>query len=237
MRNIIILFALLLVYFFLGNNIISLTIPDEVFYVQTAKEMSQRGEWVTPYLFGQPQFEKPILTYDFLHLAALGGGGFTPFSMRFFPAFFAALGVFAIYSLGLFGFSDRRKAWFAALVLMSSFLYLGMGRTVFTDMIFSVFITMALVAFYWGYVRPLKRRWAFILFFAFCALAVLTKGPLGFLIPFAAVIGFLLIKGEIAVVMRRLPLRKWVLRPSWSTLTQKRFRQIMILRTGCILSL
>ncbi|MBF0122574.1 MAG: glycosyltransferase family 39 protein [Candidatus Omnitrophica bacterium] len=201
MRKIVILLLLLVVFFFLGNHIVSLTNPDEVFYVQTAKEMAERGTWSTPYLFGQPQFEKPILTYDFLRLSALVGG-FTPFSMRFFPALFGALGVLAIYVLGILGFPDRRKAWLGALVLMSSFFYLGMGRVVFSDMIFSAFITLALVVFYWGYVTQQHRRWAFVLFYVFCALAVLTKGPIGFLIPFTAIILFLAIKGQLDVIMR-----------------------------------
>jgi 4-amino-4-deoxy-L-arabinose transferase-like glycosyltransferase len=37
--------------------------PDEPFYAMTTREMVQSGDWVTPRLFGEPQFEKPILFY------------------------------------------------------------------------------------------------------------------------------------------------------------------------------
>ena len=49
--------------FFFQAGKLALTDPDETFYAQTAKEMLARGEWTTPYLYGKPQFEKPILFY------------------------------------------------------------------------------------------------------------------------------------------------------------------------------
>ena len=49
-------------YFFQLDKI-ALTDPDETFYAQTAKEMVQKGEWLTPTLYGKPQFEKPVLFY------------------------------------------------------------------------------------------------------------------------------------------------------------------------------
>ena len=54
-------FSFYLFFFRLGG--IALTDPDETFYAQTAKEMLNRGEWLTPYLYDKPQFEKPILFY------------------------------------------------------------------------------------------------------------------------------------------------------------------------------
>src|SRR5207248_3465130 len=60
------LFVLLLVCFVafwwrLGT--LGLIDPDEPFYAQTAREMIQTGDWLTPRIFGAPQFEKPILYY------------------------------------------------------------------------------------------------------------------------------------------------------------------------------
>ena len=37
--------------------------PDEPRYVWIARAMAQTGDWVTPRLYGQPWFEKPILYY------------------------------------------------------------------------------------------------------------------------------------------------------------------------------
>src|SRR5580704_2842398 len=37
--------------------------PDEPRYVDIARAMATSGDWVTPRLYGQPWFEKPVLYY------------------------------------------------------------------------------------------------------------------------------------------------------------------------------
>ena len=190
-KNLIILVVLSYFFFMFGNSLLSLTGPDEVFYTQTAKEMAQQKTWMTPILFGQPQFEKPVLTYWLLRIGFFFFG-VTSFGARFFPAFFAMLGVLAVYWLGFVGFRDEKKAFISSLVLMSGGLYIGLARTVFTDMIFSVLILFSLASFFWGYVREKRKTEGMLFFFIFSGLAVLAKGPLGLLIPFLAVVFFLL---------------------------------------------
>jgi len=200
----LVLILLVLGYFFLvlGNGILSLTNPDEVFYVQSAKEMAQQHTWITPYLFGQPQFEKPVLTYWFLRLSFLIFG-ISNFGVRFFPAVFGISGVLSVYFLGWYGFKDEKKAFLSALVLMTGVVYIGLARTVYTDMIFSIFILLSLVSFYWGYTSDNKKTPGILLFFAFSGLAVLTKGPLGLLIPFLTVAAFLLIEKNLKFIFCR----------------------------------
>jgi hypothetical protein len=193
-----ILILVVVSYFILmfGNGILSLTNPDEVFYVQTTKEMIQQKTWITPYLFGQPQFEKPILLYWFLRMS-MGVFGDTSFAGRFPAAFIAIVGIIAVYLLAFIGYKDARKAFLAGLVMLSCGFYIGLSRSVFTDMIFSIFILFALTSFYWGYVFTSRRRWGIILFFAFSAFAVLAKGPLGLIIPLLIVLTFLWIKNDL----------------------------------------
>ncbi|MDD4954959.1 MAG: glycosyltransferase family 39 protein [Candidatus Omnitrophica bacterium] len=193
LKPVLILAVLSGLLFLLGNNIISLTNDNEVFYAQTAKEMVQQHTWSTPYLFGKPQFEKPIFTYWMLKLAFVMFG-INSFSARLFPAIFAIFGVLAVYSLGLAGFKDRGKAFLSAVILMSSGMYIGLAKTVFTDMFFSVFIIMTFTFFYFAYVNENKKRLGLLLSAVCMGLAVLTKGPLGILIPFLAVIVFLAVK-------------------------------------------
>ena len=104
LRHILILFVLSYFFLIFGNGLMSLTNPDEVFYAQTAKEMSQHRSWLTPYLFGAPQFEKPVLLY---WLVRVGSALFENpnFAARFFPALFGCLGVIAVYLLALHGIS------------------------------------------------------------------------------------------------------------------------------------
>ena len=196
LKRISILFLICYALFLLGNNFFSLSDPDEVFYSLTAKEMAAKNEWMTPLIFGQPQFEKPPLTYWLLE-TAFKTGGVSPVTARFFPAVFATLGVMAIYFLGLMGFKDERKAFLSAVVLATSAFFVGMGKTVFTDMIFTVFILCAFTMFVWGFTNRRRQGISFIGFYVFCALATLTKSPLGLLIPQIAVILFLLYQRQI----------------------------------------
>lgn len=182
-----------------GNGIMSLTNPDEVFYVQTAKEMADRHEWFTPFLFDHPQFEKPIMLYWLLRVA-FEFLGITSFSARLFPAIFGAIGVVAMYLLGLLGFGCERKAFASALVLASSLMYVGLARTVFTDIIFAVLILLSLLSFYWGYSRKTRLTAGVFISFAFAGLATLTKGPLGLLLPFLTAAVFLLVKKETRII-------------------------------------
>jgi 4-amino-4-deoxy-L-arabinose transferase-like glycosyltransferase len=201
-RNTIILFILSFLLFLWGNNLVSLTNPDEVFYAQTAKEMVQHKTWLVPYLFNYPQFEKPIFIYWLLRLGFILFG-VNNFAVRFFPAIFAVLGVIAVYAFCLKAFKEGKKAFICAFFLLSSAFYMGLAKTVFTDMIFSVFILLSLTAFFSGYLDRSKKTVGVILFFVFSALAVLTKGPLGFLIPFSVIFLFLLLKKEIKFLFCR----------------------------------
>ena len=51
----------------------------------------------------------------------------------------------------------------------SSLIVIGLARTVFTDLIFSIFILLALLSFYWGYVFEKRKAAGICLFFIFSA--------------------------------------------------------------------
>lgn len=195
LRPILLLILFSYLMFMFGNSILSLTNPDEVFYSLTAKEMIQHNSWATPYLFDQPQFEKPIFIYWLLRIAFIFFG-ITSFAARFFPALFGIIGVVAVYLLAFLGFKDEKKAFLSGIIIMSSGLYIGLARTVFTDLIFTVFILLALLSFFWGYTHQKKKGLGLLLFFAFSAFAVLSKGPLGIIITLLTVILFLAFKKD-----------------------------------------
>ncbi|MBL8013693.1 MAG: glycosyltransferase family 39 protein, partial [Candidatus Omnitrophica bacterium] len=195
-RNILCIVVLSFVFFFAGNGIVGLSHPDEVFYAQTAKEMLQRHDWLVPYLFNGPNFEKPIFSY-WLFMIAFSTFGVNSFSARLFPSLFALVGVLAVYFLGKKAFQEEKKGLYAALILMSSLLWVGLGRTVFTDMFFTVWIELSLVSFYWGYLQPSRKTIGLVLFWLFAALGVLTKGLLGVLIPLEVAVLFLMLRKEL----------------------------------------
>ncbi|MBI3618072.1 MAG: glycosyltransferase family 39 protein [Candidatus Omnitrophica bacterium] len=197
-----ILMAAAYVLLMMGNGFVSLTHPDEVFYVQSAKEMIRHNSWMTPMIFDAPHFEKPIFFFWLLALN-IKLFGITPFVARFWPAFFAILGVAVTYWVAWMLFERKRLAFFSGLILASSFIYLALARAVLTDMVFSILVTATIVLLYAGYkYRASSDQW---LVFAGVAagFAVLTKGVLGIIFPTAAIVIFLLYKRDLAFLKRR----------------------------------
>jgi len=199
------LLALTAVVIFAGTHALPLTDPDEVFYAGTAKEMLESGSLLTPVLFGEPNFEKPPLAY-WLLMASFRAFGVHAASARLVPALFGLLGVLATY---LFArrFVPAGTAALAALLLATGMLYLGQSIALLTDMVFSVLIAVSLYAFYLWFA---SRRQAFLhLFGVALALAVLTKGPVGFVIALVAIVLFLRVAGDNAA------LRRFLVHPWW----------------------
>jgi len=184
------------VFLMMGNGAVALTHPDEVFYVQTAKEMIRHHSWATPYIFDAPQFEKPVFFY-WLLIGAFKLFGITPFTARFWPAFFGISGLLLTYAMSWLMFRCRRTALFAGLVLSTSFIYIALSRAVLTDMVFSVWVLAALTVFFWGYLHNGKKDLSLILFTVICAAAVMTKGLLGLCFPLGTVFFFLLARSDL----------------------------------------
>jgi len=186
-------------YFFLmfGNGIISMTHPDEVFYIQSAREMVAHKSWLTPMIFDEVQFEKPFFAFSLFALA-IKFFGLNPFVCRFFPALFGIIGLCATYWISWMMFRRRRLAFLSGIILGSSFIYLALSRAVLTDMIFSVLMMISLGFFYLSYTNPSQKLKGLIWCSIFLALSVLTKGLLGIVCPVAIILMFLFYKKDLS---------------------------------------
>lgn len=179
--------------------------PDEPFYALTAKEMLQHHSWLTPVLFGQPQFEKPILFY-WVIVACFRLFGITEFAARLGPCVAGILTVLVTYLWARIITKKSGVAFVSAAVLATGIECILLSHLVLTDMVFSLFVTAAFCSFTWGYACPEKRKIAWLCLFLFCALGFLTKGPLGVLLPFCGIVLFLTVSGELGL-LREMP---WV---------------------------
>ena len=94
----LILAGLALVVYFYGLTI-PLVGPDEPRYAQVAREMYERGDWVTPTLGGFTWFEKPALLY-WLEILSYKLFGVSEFSARFGSALFGLGTVASLWILG-----------------------------------------------------------------------------------------------------------------------------------------
>ncbi len=170
--------------------------PDEGRYAEIPREMAESGDYVTPRLNYVKYFEKPVLFY-WLQAGSIKLFGVNEWSLRLWTALFATFGCLAVYVAGR-RLYNRRAGWLAAGVLATTPLYDFLGGAITLDMTVSVLMTMALLAFLLGVREPpgTNRRWWLYGFYALCALAVLTKGLIGIVIPGMVIGAWILLLGE-----------------------------------------
>lgn len=94
------LFVLVIFVYFFGLTI-PLVGPDEPRYAQVAREMFERGDWITPTLGGFNWFEKPALLY-WLQIVSYNLFGISEFAARFGSAVFGLGTIFSLWILGRF---------------------------------------------------------------------------------------------------------------------------------------
>ncbi len=182
-----VLLAVAVLVCFTGNALLKITDPVESNYALTAMEMLQSGDYVSPRIFGNYWYDKPVLFYWEL-MAAFSLFGTTEFAARFFPSVFGLVGVVMAY-----GFAsrlyDKKTGFVAALVLVTSLEYFYLSHAVITDMTLFVFFSATLMLFYLAYSEGRPRLYYGA--YACAALAVLTKGPVGLVLPGLIIILFL----------------------------------------------
>jgi 4-amino-4-deoxy-L-arabinose transferase-like glycosyltransferase len=170
--------------------------PDEGRYAEIPREMIASGDWVTPRLDGVPYYEKPPLMY-WAVAACESLLGPSEWSVRLAPALLAIAGILMAYGAGrrLYG---RDAGFWSAIVLGTSLLYIAFVHLLGLDMAVSVLMSAALFCFIAGVREPpgRGRRLLFWGLYASAALATLTKGLVGFLIPGAVMFLWLLLIGQ-----------------------------------------
>src|ERR1700681_4094891 len=189
---------------FLPLNSPHLFDPDEGRYAEIPREMVASGDWVTPRLDGIKYFEKPALGY-WATAVAFEVFGQHAWSVRLWPALSGMLGLMLTFALGR-RLYDQRAALLAVLVQASALLYIAMARIATLDMGLSFDLQLAMTALALLVQQPrpgeAQSRRLPLLLGVGVALAVMSKGLVGILIPGAVAVLFMLIHRD-----WRLPLR------------------------------
>jgi 4-amino-4-deoxy-L-arabinose transferase-like glycosyltransferase len=150
--------------------------PDEGRYAEIAREMLARGEWVVPYLQGEPYLDKPPLLY-WLTMASFRVFGVRDWSARLAPALAIHATIFAVYWIGKRSVGERAAFW-GALLLGLAPGFVSMGRLLLLDGLLTCFTTVAVLAAFEA-LRRERFRWDWWLLSAMAGgLGVLTKGPI-----------------------------------------------------------
>ncbi len=191
--------------FFIGLGASRLWDDDEAKNATCAREMRGRGDWIVPTFNAKLRTDKPVLLY-WLMLGSYSLFGTTEFAARLPSALLAVGTSLLTYHLGRRLFRPEVGLW-AGLVLATSLMFSIDGRAATPDSTLVFCTTAALTAFAWniggskagcrvqgtGYSVLTTNLSTWLLIDAALAMGVLAKGPVGAVMPLAAIGLFLLL--------------------------------------------
>jgi len=194
-RNVL-LYLLLLSSFACFFNLWGRTIENKDYlrYAEVGREILARNDWLVLHHGDDLYADKPPLHFWKIAVSYLAFG-VNAFAARFPSAFFALAGVAATYVFARRILGDARKAFLAAMFLLSSYGYFWWARRTRIDMEFSTFFLLSLVLFHFAVKSPAPRRKGvlYALFWLVTGLAFLDKGPVAFMnltvaVPYAVIL-------------------------------------------------
>ena len=196
------LFTMFVIAFYMFGLTIPMVGPDEPRYAQVAREMFERGDWVTPTLGGFNWFEKPALLY-WLEIASYHIFGVSEFSARFGSALFGLGTIFSLWLFGRFAYDSapgsgvedsKRFADLLSMIAASTLGIIVFSRGASFDIILTFPMTASLVCFFiydsrerstnGGELRSLIWLGGF---YFFIGVSLLAKGLIGAVFPLAIV--------------------------------------------------
>ncbi|WP_413161581.1 ArnT family glycosyltransferase [Capilliphycus salinus ALCB114379] len=204
----------------------------EPLFAEAARQMLVTGDWITPYFNEVPRFDKPPLIY-WLMAIAYRVVGVNEWGVRL-PSAIAAffLTVFCFYILHFYVKNIKTNPqnypqnypqkiefhplpWIGAALIAFNPETIAWARIGVSDLLLNACMGSALFAFFRGYAEPKINKsnysisnysispWYFA-FYIFLALAVLTKGPIGCVLPLLIIGAFTVYLGNIQKVLREI---------------------------------
>lgn len=194
----------------------------EPLFAEAARQMTVTGDWITPYFNGVTRFDKPPLIY---WLMALGYHlvGVNSWGARIPSALTGTLLVGAVFwvcdrlvrstasdpDLAPEARYSRALPYLITAPLALNLQMIFFGRTGYSDMLLNLCFGGSLLSFFAGYTATDRRSrvWGYLGFWILMALGVLTKGPVGLVLPGGIVLAFLLVTRQLKNVLREMPWR------------------------------
>lgn len=196
---------------------------DETYFAEVAREMHQTGDWIVP------RFNRELFSHKPPIMFWLMAGGFRLFGVSEFvarlpAALFGLASVLLVHQLGI-RLHSRRAGFWGAVILATSLNFVVIARAAACDAELVFFCTLSIFLYVraaqkqiipgqleWG--EPTFRDWCAV--YGAMSLAVLTKGPIGLLLP-GCVLGLfrLLTPLPVEVPVRPLQAMQSALPSSW----------------------
>lgn len=146
--QIVLLIAIAIVVLFTNLGSARLWDRDEPRNAGCAREMMERGDWVTPMFNDELREQKPVLLY-WLIMSAYSVFGVSEFAARFWSAALAVATVLMTYSMGRRLHSHQAGFW-SALALATCLMFVVAGRAATPDSVLIFCCTAALTFFVHG---------------------------------------------------------------------------------------
>jgi 4-amino-4-deoxy-L-arabinose transferase-like glycosyltransferase len=184
-----------------------LVTPDEGRYAEVPREMVVTGDWVTPRLNGIKYFEKPALQY-WITAAAYSVFGIHEWTARLWPALSGFIGVLFIGYVGL-RLGGPQLGLYSAAVLGGSVWYVLNAHVLTLDAGVTFWMSVGLGSLFIAQrddaTAAQERGWM-LAAWAALALAVLSKGLIGVVLPGAALVIYTLLHRDTSVWRRLHPI-------------------------------
>ncbi|WP_414564507.1 MULTISPECIES: ArnT family glycosyltransferase [unclassified Anabaena] len=212
----------------LGN--VGLVDETEPLFAEASRQMFVTGDWITPFFNGETRFDKPALIY-WCQAIAYTIFGVNEWAVRL-PSAMAAWAVIGLTFYTLHWYFTQKDtleqvsrphrrystAAIAAAMLALNPEMIVWGRTGVSDMMLTGCMASALLCFYLGYASNVStqgqapqtrsifpHKW-YLAFYVLIAGAILSKGPVGIVLPGLIILAFLLYVGKFKEVF-------WEMRP------------------------
>jgi 4-amino-4-deoxy-L-arabinose transferase-like glycosyltransferase len=196
------LLAFCIVWFY-GLGARTLVPTDEGRYAEMAREMVTTNDWITPRLNGIKYFEKPPLQ-DWMNALTFKLFGLGEWQARLWTGLCGLLGIALVAHAGRRIFGER-VGFTAAVVLASSFFWAALGHINTLDMGLAGMMTLALCGLLLAQRNDAsareRRNWMLVCW-AGMALAVLSKGLIGIVLPGAVLVLYTVIARDWAIWKR-----------------------------------
>ncbi|MEW6068904.1 MAG: phosphatase PAP2 family protein [Nitrospirota bacterium] len=175
------------VLFFYRLDAFPFYIVDEARNAEAAREMLERSDFLVPTYNYELRTDKPPLHY-WVFILGYKLFGVSEFSSRAGSAIIGIATVLLVY-LFVLRLLGRKTALISALLLPTALYGFLIFRMAVPDPYLIFFSTLALFSFYLGIVNNAYKY--ILIFYVSLGLAVLTKGPVGFILPFGVASAFI----------------------------------------------
>lgn len=194
--------VLCFLFLLLGNSQLAVTDPVESNYALTAKEMVLSGDWISPQIYGTYWFDKPIFIYWMLCISYTLCG-FTDFASRLPGALFGTASVVlaAWYMLRRTG--RMTAALVVAAMTVTSLAVWAISHSIITDQMLFFFTSAAMFFAYIGLTEG--KKWYVVAAYVMAGFAVLTKGPVGIVLPGTFLLVFIALRRNTQYIKRLFP--------------------------------